>query len=86
VNQMVIEFAPLRPVVIPAETTDCGILLRHLQRQGSITTLEAYDLYNITTCGQRMTDLRKKGWPIDSEWERTPGGSNVKRYFIKKAA
>lgn len=84
--QLDIVFAERREVVVPAEDTHCGIILRHIQRYGSITTLEAYDLYNITTCGQRCTDLRKKGWPIDSAWEKTPGGATVKRYSMSRAA
>lgn len=84
--QLDLVLTPRREVVVPEETTQCGIILRHIQQRGSITTLEAYELYNITTCGQRCTDLRKKGWPIDSAWEKTPGGATVKRYSMRRAA
>ena len=78
---------PLRETRVPDADTQCGILLRHMQEHGSITTGEAFDIYKITCCGQRMTDLRAKyHWPIDSHREKTPGGAVVARYYIKDAA
>jgi len=47
--------------------TQCEIILDHLLRGERISTLMMYDQHKITTCGQRVTDLKKDGWEIHSE-------------------
>ena len=74
---------PFTERTVPADGTQCGKLLRHLQSIGPITTMEAFDLYAITTCGQRMTEIGRN-WPIKKEWYKTPGGANVKRYSLER--
>jgi hypothetical protein len=41
-------------------------LIEHFDKGLSITTFEAYSLYGITTVGQRCTELRKAGYPLES--------------------
>ena len=46
--------------------TQCNRMLDHLQRNGSITTMEAYERYGITRLSGRIWDLRKAGHAITS--------------------
>lgn len=62
--------------------SQCEIILRHLQSGKSLTTFEAYELYHITTIGQRCTDLRREGHPIKDEWVSSRG-KRFKRYFLE---
>lgn len=42
-------------------------VLKHLQRYGKITDLEAYRNYAIRRLGARIWDLRNEGYPIKTE-------------------
>lgn len=42
-------------------------ILRHLEKFGSITPLEAMDEYGIMRLGARIWDLKKAGYSIKSE-------------------
>ena len=46
--------------------TQCNRILDHLQRNGSITAKEAFELYGITRLSGRMWDLRRAGYKIIS--------------------
>ncbi len=46
--------------------TQCNRILDHLQRNGSITTMEAYERYGITRLSGRIWDLRHAGHRITS--------------------
>lgn len=57
------------------------IILGHLQRHGSITSLEAFKKYEITRISARIYDLRKKGYDIQLLWETNPNtGTRYGRY------
>lgn len=43
------------------------LIADHLVKYGSISTWEAIELYHCTRLPARISDLRKKGWPITSE-------------------
>ena len=45
----------------------CDRILRHLKDNGSITSLEAMQEYGIMRLASRITDLERKGYPIQSE-------------------
>ncbi len=47
--------------------TQAEIILDHLIHGEVYSTYRAYAEHKITTCGQRITDLRKLGWRIKSE-------------------
>lgn len=42
-------------------------IIRHLMTEGSITAWEAIKEYGCTCLSQRIYDLRKEGWNIESE-------------------
>lgn len=51
----------------PAPKTQIEIVRAHLMTGQSISTYQAYDLYNITCLAQRIHDLRSAGLTIQSE-------------------
>ncbi|WP_227428859.1 helix-turn-helix domain-containing protein [Psychrobacter sp. I-STPA6b] len=53
---------PLTP-----KQTQTAIIKAHLLSGQSISTWQAYQLYQITCLAQRIHDLRNAGMPIDSE-------------------
>lgn len=46
------------------KTTQCDRVLRHLSDYGSITSLEAISEYGILRLASRISDLKKRGYPI----------------------
>lgn len=46
-------------------------VLQHLIRAGSISPLQAIQMYGITRLAARINELRKEGFPIQTSMERT---------------
>lgn len=46
------------------KTTKKSLVLKHLQEYGSITSLQAYDLYGATRLSSIIFDLKKEGHNI----------------------
>lgn len=81
-NQVTLDLQPRRePVTVPAKG-QCLTLLLAMQRGERLTVAEALDKYQCFALSQRCGDLRRAGWPVQSEWYVTPGGAHVKRYFM----
>ena len=57
-------------------------VLDHLQTIGSITGLEAWDLYRVRSLPRRIADLKERGWIIVSERRRDHLGQRYVRYSI----
>ena len=47
--------------------TQSQLILRHLEDFGSITQAEAYNEYGIMRLASRIDELRRKGYPIQTE-------------------
>lgn len=47
--------------------TQCEQVLRHMEEQGSITSMEAMQEYGIMRLASRITDLKKAGIQIHRE-------------------
>lgn len=47
--------------------TQCNMIMAHIKKHGSITSLEAMTEYGIMRCASRINDLRRRGTPIVSE-------------------
>lgn len=43
------------------------LIAEHLIKYGSISSIEAIELFGCTRLSARISDLRKAGWPITSE-------------------
>ena len=46
------------------------LILKHLQRYGSITDLKARDYIGTTRCSEYIRQLRSEGYRIDLEWRK----------------
>lgn len=57
-------------------------ILDHLQRVGSISWVEANDLYRVRSLTRRIADLREAGHKIASEWRRDLLGQKYTRYSL----
>ena len=61
-----------------AKKSKTGDILTHLKVKGSITSLEAFELYGATRLSAIIFELRKKGYDI-----KTTDGSCIDRYGHK---
>ena len=48
------------------------IILKHLQERGKITNLVAISRYRIMRLASRISDLKRKGYPIEAVTIRNP--------------
>lgn len=64
------------------------IILNHLRKHKTITTLEAFELYGITRLSARIFNLRESGYKIGLIWENGTNryGNQVRwgKYFLIK--
>ncbi len=64
------------------------IILNHLRKHKTITTLEAFELYGITRLSARIFNLRESGYKIGLVWETGTNryGNQVRwgKYFLIK--
>lgn len=51
--------------------TQTSVVLAHLQEHGSITSLEAFELYGVTRLSALIFNLRAEGYAIESITEHT---------------
>jgi len=58
------------------------IILHHLNHVGSITWVEANDLYRVRSLPRRIADLRQLGHEIISEWRTDHLGQRYTRYSL----
>jgi hypothetical protein len=59
------------------------MILNHLRSGGTLTVLEALDLFGCYALSQRVTDLKRAGNPIRSERVELPNGKKVSRYSME---
>ena len=57
-------------------------ILDHLKTVGSISGLEAVDLYRVRSLPRRIADLRALGHNVLSEWRRDRLGQRYTRYSL----
>jgi hypothetical protein len=58
-------------------------ILDHLRRFGSITAMQAIDMYKILRLAARIADLRYEGFDIRAEWVTNKKGKRWVRYILK---
>lgn len=72
--------------MVEAKTTQCDLILDYMDEFGSITPLEAIRDLGVYRLASRISDLKKKGYPIQSDWETVPNRrgktTNIKRYSL----
>jgi hypothetical protein len=59
-------------------------ILDHLQKVGSISWVEANDLYRVRSLTRRIADLRDLGHKIISEWRTDTLGQRYTRYSLAR--
>lgn len=60
-------------------------IIAHLFEGQKVTSLSALTKFGCLRLGARISELRKKGYPIADEWMTTPmTAKRVKRYYIHK--
>lgn len=57
-------------------------ILDHLRKVGSISWVEANDLYRVRSLARRIADLRQRGHKIISEWRKDHLGQRYTRYTL----
>jgi hypothetical protein len=60
------ELELLEPVKVPDASTQCGVLLRALKNGERLTVATALSRYGVYALSQRLGELRRNGWPIQS--------------------
>lgn len=55
----------------------------HLKSGRSISSLEAFGLYNVFRLAARVKELRTKGWPISTEMRIDPNGKQYAVYTLE---
>jgi len=73
-------------MITKAYTSQTSMLLSHLRKAGSVSSLEAYDM-GIRSWTRRIRDLREDGHRIISETKRHPTTRQryVRYHFIEQA-
>jgi hypothetical protein len=65
-------------------TTQSAKVLYHLQNYGSLTALEALELFHCFRLAARINDLKKAGHDIQMEMKKLKNGKKVAEYFLPK--
>lgn len=55
-------------------------VFEHIVKVGSITGLEAAGLYRVRSLTKRISEIRKQGHPIQSEFKRDRTGQRYVKY------
>lgn len=61
-------------------------VIEYIQKNGSISSYEAYAHLGITQLGARIDDLQKDGYVFEKEWVRKRKNGKVKDYIKYKLA
>jgi hypothetical protein len=65
-----------------AGQSQAGLILRHLQSGGTLTALDALDLFGCNRLAARIADLRAKGYRVQSTLIELPNGKRVASYAL----
>ena len=57
-------------------------ILAHLQSGRTLTPGESLTLHNCWALSSRISELRRQGWPIESELVKLSNGKLVARYSL----
>ena len=68
-----------------AGRSQAGLILRHLQSGGTLTALDALDLFGCNRLAARVADLRNKGYHVKARWLTLPNGKRVSEYYLAEA-
>lgn len=60
------------------------VLLEAMQRGEKLTPAIAYERYNCLSCSQRMGDLKKLGYPVQSQIIEVGNDKRVAEYWLDR--
>ncbi len=66
------------------KNSQCDQIIRYLSKGRALTTFAAFLRFGITTLSQRVGELKRRRWPIESKTV-TIGKARVSKYFIPAA-
>jgi Helix-turn-helix domain len=66
--------------------TQTDMIYEHLCKKGSITNVEAANIYKARSLTKRIHELKSWGADIRSEWNRDPMGQRYVRYWLVRRA
>lgn len=72
-----------REVKVPEQGTQAYNLLRAFKRGERLTVKTALDQYGVYALSQRVGELKRMGWPIESVPLKTEGGARVACYWMR---
>lgn len=78
--QAVIDFAP--PCQMPEPGTQCHEILKALKRGEYLSVGDALTKYGVYALSQRCGELRRMGWPINSQMKTLPNGKRIAVYSL----
>jgi len=64
--------------------TQNEVVLNHIKQNGEITSLEAFELYQITRLSGRIHDLRRQGYNITTEKRKAKNGAMYAVYRLEE--
>ena len=65
-------------------TSQSAKVLYHLENYGSLTAIEALELFACFRLAARINDLKEAGHDIQTEMKKQKNGKKVAEYFIPK--
>lgn len=68
----------------PKKITQEDLILAHMREHGSITSMTAFEKYQITRLAVGIHSLRKKGYSIDTLDEVSSTGKHYGRYVLRE--
>jgi len=81
-NQLAIQFQERKPCVVPPAESQCGQILRALERGERLTVARAMTDYGVYALSQRCGELKRMGWPVQSRMIEVPSGKRVAEYWL----
>ena len=68
----------------PRRISQEDIVLNHMRKYGSITSMTAFRLYDITRLSAKIYNLREEGYDIRTLNEKSPTGKYYGRYVLRE--
>lgn len=68
---------------VPEKGTQCFSLLLAMQAGERLTVASALRFYSVYALSQRVGELKRMGWPIQSRTVTTAGGARVSEYWME---
>lgn len=64
--------------------TQNNMLIYHMRKHGSITTMEAFQKYGVTRISARIWEIKRMGFDVETVKETNKNGKTYARYSLKE--